>query len=190
MKFKDAGQYTEQPFISNVGINNLYNISIGYKYYFVSSDYILNTRESLQQILETDTIVLNTVRNKGIIDKPSDMIFLLGTSRNYFLSYINSKDIVSLEASPSSFMNAIKLANAMHAQVFTRWRISYKEELTNKVIMSNIYVWHRSHNSTDINGLELRPDLMNIIGGKRIIKLIEDYEENSSEIIFGNNSLK
>jgi hypothetical protein len=184
LTYKDVGTYKEQAFIKNTGRTILNVVSAEYKYFFITPDYTVLTENSLQKKLEIDTKMLNTLRTANLLKDPKDITSLFGIPRNFDLKHLEPEKETLLEISPSSVQNATSLAKEINAQVITKWRIKYHEELSNKENIATIYIW--MHKSNDSN-LSLRENLADVLGGQKIIDIINNFEQNTMEVIFGYN---
>lgn len=186
--YKDQGTYQEQVFITNTGKTLLKKLHTEYKYYYILPDYLTLTRYGILSKLKTDTLLFNKFRQIDIIYKANDLTNLFEPSRNFFLLELPVFDTTQLEISSSSIQNALKIASVLNAQLVTRWSIRYVEELDNKEMISSKYIWmHKSNLDRSPMGRKnmQREDLTTVIGGQRVIDVIEDFEKNSKEVIFG-----
>lgn len=188
MTYRNVNTYNEQAFITNTGKTLLLNVAADYKYYFIYPDGKVLTGTSIKNKVKKDTLLFNEIRQSGLIKHPTDFIGLFGTSRNFYLSQLEPKKETLLEISSSSIQNALKLARVLKSKVFTRWRIKYNEELSNKEVIVRIYIWINEANTDKYSMVHygLREDLKRVLGGTNVIELIEYFENNSKEVIFGN----
>lgn len=196
MLYKNANTPSEQAFITNTGKTNLKKVTTEWEYYFIGNNDKVYLGSNMKNLVQIDTNLLDKIINNNyfnIINKPSDFDGLFGTGRKFDISYLDAKNNsvdnneTLLEISSSSIQNALKLNTILGTEMFMRWRIKYNEELSNKEMISYKYIWFvNAENDEDDSGL--RRDLQNVIGGKRLIELISNYEYNTKEVIFNNVS--
>lgn len=182
LTYRDVDTYKEQAFITNTGRTILNVVSAEYKYFFINPDYTVLTEYSLQKRLERDKELINALRTANLLKEPSDILFLFGIPRNFDLKHLEPEQETLLEISPSSVQNAVSIAKEINAQVITKWKIKYHEELSNKESIAIIYIWmHKSNNGQ----LSLRENLSDVLGGQKIIDTINNFEQTTKETIFG-----
>ena len=109
--------------------------------------------------------------------EPFQLLSLKGRTKK------KSENIAFGTISISSFENAEKIADILNMKLITRWKIQYTKEMSEKIQISNKYIWHHQiiKNKKPYKKIQ---DLEDIYGGKRIIKLIEEYERTTKNIIF------
>jgi len=186
MTYRNVNAFHEQAFITNTGKTLLRTVSAEYKYYFVGLDGSVLTEISLKNRLENDSQLFKKFKESGLIIKSGDFSGLLGTSRKFFLRELEPSKESLLEVSSSSIQNAMRISKILKAKVFTRWKIKYNEELSNKEVIVKIFVWlsEQDTNNPLLANLGLRKDLRDVVGGKFVTKLIEHHEDTSKEVIF------
>ena len=184
--YENINDYSEQAFLINTGRTKLLNLIAEYEYYFISSDSLLLSSTNLMNYIIENYNIQESLRKSGLIQFPTDLIGLLGTSRKFNIAYLYPNERTLLDISSSSMQNAIRLNHIFKTQLFVRWKIKYNTELSNEQIVSNEYIWvnHHSLNKHIIINYGLREDLRNVLGGARIIKLIETYEAETNDILF------
>jgi len=191
MSYKNANTSSEQAFITNTGKTNLEKVTTEWEYYFIGNNGKVYLGSNMKSIVQSDTNLLNKIINNNyfnIISSPSDFDGLFGTGRKFDISYLEAKNKnldkneTLLDISSSSIQNALKLNKILGTEMFMRWRIKYNEELSNKEMITYKYIWFVKEKNNENYGM--RRDLQNVIGGKRIIKMISNYEFNTKEIIF------
>ncbi len=186
MTYRNVNTFHEQAFITNTGKTLLRTVAAEYKYYFIDLDDAVLTEVSLQNKLKNDPQLFEKFKESGLIVKPKDFTGLLGTSRKFFLRELEPRKESLLEVSSSSIQNAMKISKILKSRVFTRWKIKYNEELSNKEVIVKIFIWLNEQDSNNplLDNYGLRKDLKDVVGGKFVTKLIEQYEDTSKEVIF------
>ena len=184
----------EPTVLSNVGISSLTGIEYDWRFYFINKNEKLFLATTLSEVVKLDTTLLRNFVKSGLIKYPDDFDGLFGINRdNLPISYLEppktSEDLLRdsennskayLDNSLNAIINAIRCSKILNSEVIMKWNIRYKEELSKKEMVNNIYLWFDSSkkNNSELENLEL------VLGGKRLIEIIDNYEDNTKDIIY------
>jgi len=163
--------------VINEGFSTIADLKADMLLFFVSPEHKVFTSEGIKNLLINDKDYFYRAKNAGLIQSPSDISYLLSGSRELKAGDLEPKKETTFEVSSSLSTNAVKLAEALKMKVIARWRMDYKNALDGRSFVNNIYYL------LEINGN--RQNLKNVLGGTRIITAIKEYEESSTEMIFG-----
>lgn len=188
--YESPNQYNEQAFITNTGKTKLLNLTGTFEFYFIFRDGSILSNTNIKNKVFNDTLFYNKIKENGLINYPTDFDGLFGTSREFTIDHLNSNEKSLLDISSSAIQNAIRLNDILESKLFTRWTISYNSELSYEEQVVKEYIWI---NKFDEQGNSLfdfspRENLKNVIGGNSIISIINEYETNTKDVIFGRKS--
>jgi len=179
--------YNERVEILNIGKSKINNLKIMWEFYFISENDDIYQSSNMVKVVELNKALFDKVKKDGFIKFSSDFNGLFGREKKEITisslapkSYYYTKENMvensqPLDISSSAIQHALRLNKIIGTKVFTRWKIKYYENFSGKKRISYKYIW--------LNNNE-RIDLEDVVGGRRIIKLIKQYDENTKNIIF------
>lgn len=183
----------ERAILSNSGISSLIDIKADWRFYFISRNEDLILAENLYDIVKSDSVLLNLFRNANLIYYPEDFDGLFGTDREFTIAHLQPfKKITSklesspvghkthIDNSPNAILNALRCNEVLKTEMIMRWRIQYNEELSNKRMIAYKYMWFDVSENNNYKCM----DLEFVLGGNRLIEIIENYENNTKDIIY------
>lgn len=183
----------ESTILSNIGVSSLINVEADWKFYFISEKENLFLASNLPNIVKSDSSLFKSFKDAHLIKYPDDFDGLFGTNRVFSIKFLKPfKKIITasetsigenqtiIDISPNAILNALRCNKVLNTQMIMRWRIDYNEELSNKQMVAYKYIWF---DDVENGNFECK-DLEFVLGGKRLIEIIENYENNTKDIIY------
>lgn len=126
----DGGNLTCR--VENLGSADVINIDASLKFYFAFSDGRIASLRGIERILTEDPSLLEAFRNRGLLVRPTHVHRLVKTGRRLKISRLEGAlggdvtDLFEPEVSPSSVLNALRIAELVNGRVVMAWRFDYQ----------------------------------------------------------------
>jgi hypothetical protein len=197
IEYVDPDTLSERVVLKNMGAISLDKASVELKYFFVFKDAVVLSVPKLENLLQNDASILEKFKQKNLLVTASSLGDLLGCTSKFSINSIEpfdesdkgkSNERIIDGIATTCIQNAIIIGNLLEAKPVAQWKIDYRDTAAKRYNKTTLYVW--------INGKKdgqprrgtfyRREELSNVIGGKKIITALTNYEENSDEVIFEN----
>lgn len=188
----------KRAYLVNIGYSTLLDVEADIDYYFISKQDTVHLASILYKTLSNNEfdkiksksnkysnrqqlkIDLNEYRELSIKNK-------LEPAKEKNIYKIDIKDEnsgIAFDNSSTVLSNAIEISEILNYQIIARWKISYYEEISKELKTTSKYIlFTKNELLTDKFGTD-RVNLDDIVGGQRLINLIENYETNSKDMIY------
>ena len=173
--------------MENVSRVDAKDIKLELKFYYVFSDNRVFTRKSVENALTKNEQLLKKFQTANLIRYANDIEFLLGRTRNLPIGEIEPEGRRTFDDfPPSTIDNALRISYLLGTELVARVRIDYKIKETLKQRTEYKFIWIHGQKPNQTIGREnlTREDLSTVIGGKKVIQLLQTFEEETKEVIF------
>lgn len=178
--------------IRNEGAAQLESIDARIRFFFAFPDGKVMTVAGIEKYLCEDTNALDKCQMANLVIKPQDVNNLIEPQRRFSVSHMSPRgakdgsDEFLPEISPSSVLNALRLAQVLGARIVLRCRFEYQHQVTHQLFSHNFHILILPVADGDL--LKVRPqevlDLSKTLGGKAIVDELTKVEESSQEVTF------
>lgn len=178
--------------IRNAGNARLVNIEARIRFYFAFPDGEVATVRGIAKLLSNNSEKLELCKQANLVNIAADIHNLVEPSRHFDVSWIGAQgssdgsDEFRPEVSPSSILNALRLASVLDARVVLHCSFSYQHAVSRQHFDKKFYILLIPTNAE--NAFDVRPaeafDLSRIIGGQAVIDAIAEYDNSAKEVIF------
>jgi hypothetical protein len=176
-------KYIEKITLLNISRNDAIVSKAEFKFYYVFSDYRVLTRQQVKSLIVKDS----KLNEKFKLARLDNIDASLGDRRVFEnIEMSAEEEQVITDFLSSTIDNALRISQLLGSELIVRVKLDFKVKDSLKTSSQSYYIWIHGDKPFQTVGREqfTRENLKDVVGGKRIIDSIVQFEENSKEVIF------
>lgn len=180
--------------IRNAGPTDLVNIEASIRPYFVFADGRVVTVDGMKRVLDTSDTLLRRCINAGLVTGSESVPYLMDSRVQFPVARMSAGDVddgsnlFAPELSSTGTQNGVRLARLTNSRLVFRCRFHYQHKITRQVQERIFYYLVQASGGGEDGITHLCVgevvDLDRNLGGKAIVRWLNEFEERTVDPIF------